>query len=232
MAGTVTLTRRDDLVVITVDNPPVNTITAAVRADLNAALDEIERGAKPRALLLRCAGKTFFSGADIGEFGGPPKEAEYRALWARFENQPVPVVVAMHGTVLGGGLELALACHYRFAAADARLGLPEVTLGIIPGAGGTQRLPRLLDSSMPSSMAICWKAHCSTRTICWPVAAGCGAPRSAGSIPPPVPRRSSRACARARSAISPIEWQASPQSRPCKRPNRCRLPRDWRSRNG
>ncbi len=144
MAGTVTLTRRDDIIVITVDNPPVNTITAGVRADLNAALDEIERGAKPRALLLRCAGKTFFSGADIGEFGGPPKESEYRALWARFENQPVPVVVAMHGTVLGGGLELALACHYRVAAADTRLGLPEVTLGIIPGAGGTQRLPRLI----------------------------------------------------------------------------------------
>ena len=144
MTGTVTLTRRDDIVVITADNPPVNTITAAVRADLNAALDEIERGEKPRALLLRCAGKTYFSGADIGEFSGPPKEAEYRALWARFENQPVPVVVAMHGTVLGGGLELALACHYRFAAADARLGLPEVTLGIIPGAGGTQRLPRLI----------------------------------------------------------------------------------------
>jgi 3-hydroxyacyl-CoA dehydrogenase len=144
MAGTVTLARRDDIVVITADNPPVNTITAAVRADLNAALDEIERGARPRALLLRCAGKTYFSGADISEFSGPPKEAEYRALWARFENQPVPVVVAMHGTVLGGGLELALACHYRFAAADARLGLPEVTLGIIPGAGGTQRLPRLI----------------------------------------------------------------------------------------
>jgi len=144
MAGTVTLTHHDGIAVITVDSPPVNTITAAVRADLNAALDEIERGAKPRALLLRCAGKTYFSGADIGEFAGPPKEAEYRALWARFENQPVPVVVAMHGTVLGGGLELALACHYRLAAADARLGLPEVTLGIIPGAGGTQRLPRLI----------------------------------------------------------------------------------------
>ena len=97
MAGTVTLTHHDGIAVITVDSPPVNTITAAVRADLNAALDEIERGAKPRALLLRCAGKTYFSGADIGEFAGPPKEAEYRALWARFENQPVPVVVAMHG---------------------------------------------------------------------------------------------------------------------------------------
>ena len=144
MAGTVTLTRRDGIAVITVDNPPVNTITAAVRADLNAALDEIERGARPGAVLLRCAGKTYFSGADISEFAGPPKEAEYRALWARFENQRVPVVVAMHGTVLGGGLELALACHYRLAAADARLGLPEVTLGIIPGAGGTQRLPRLI----------------------------------------------------------------------------------------
>jgi 3-hydroxyacyl-CoA dehydrogenase len=142
---TVSISRRDGIAVLTVDNPPVNTITAAVRADLNWALDELARDAAPsRAVLLLCAGKTFFSGADIGEFNGPPKEAEYRALFARLERLPVPVVAAMHGTVLGGGLEITLACHYRLAAADARLGLPEVTLGIIPGAGGTQRLPRLI----------------------------------------------------------------------------------------
>jgi len=86
----------------------------------------------------------FFSGADIGEFSGPPKEAEYRALFARFEGLDVPVVAAMHGTVMGGGLEIALACHYRVAAPGTRFGLPEVTLGIIPGAGGTQRMPRLI----------------------------------------------------------------------------------------
>jgi 3-hydroxyacyl-CoA dehydrogenase len=142
---TVSIARRDGIAVLTVDNPPVNTITAAVRADLNWALDELAHEAAPaRAVLLLCAGKTFFSGADIGEFSGPPKEAEYRALFARLEGLPVPVVAAMHGTVLGGGLEITLACHYRLAAPDARLGLPEVTLGIIPGAGGTQRLPRLI----------------------------------------------------------------------------------------
>jgi 3-hydroxyacyl-CoA dehydrogenase len=147
---TVASERDGPIVVITVDNPPVNTITAAVRAGLSQALADVERQLQraaadpPRAVLLRCAGKTSFSGADIGEFSGPPKEAEYRALFARFEGLPIPVIVAMHGTMLGGGLELSLACHYRVAASDARLGLPEVTLGIIPGAGGTQRLPRLI----------------------------------------------------------------------------------------
>jgi 3-hydroxyacyl-CoA dehydrogenase len=133
-----------DVAVLSIDNPPVNTITAALRSGLSAALDEVALLKDVRALLLRSVGNTFCSGADIGEFSGPPKEAEYRALFARFEALPVPVVVALHGTVLGGGLELALACHYRVAAPGTRLGLPEVTLGIIPGAGGTQRMPRLI----------------------------------------------------------------------------------------
>ncbi len=133
-----------ELAVITVANPPVNTIDAGVRDGLNAAMDTIERRKGLKGLLLRCEGSTFFSGADIGEFSGPPKEAEYRALFARFEALAVPVVVAMHGTVMGGGLEIALACHYRVAAPGTRFGLPEVTLGIIPGAGGTQRMPRLI----------------------------------------------------------------------------------------
>ncbi len=133
-----------EIAVIVVDNPPVNTITAAVRTGLNGALDRIAALPKLRAVLLRCEGRTFFSGADINEFGGPPKEAEYRALFARFENLAIPVVVAMHGTVLGGGVEFSLACHYRIAMPGTRFGMPEVTLGVIPGAGGTQRLPRLL----------------------------------------------------------------------------------------
>jgi len=133
-----------EIAVIVVDNPPVNTITAAVRAGLNAALERIAALPGLRAVLLRCAGRTFFSGADINEFSGPPKEAEYRALFARFETLPIPVVAAMHGTVLGGGVEFSLACHYRIALQGTRLGMPEVTLGVIPGAGGTQRLPRLL----------------------------------------------------------------------------------------
>ena len=86
-----------------------------------------------------CSGSTFFSGADIAEFGGPPQEEAYRALFRRFEGLPVPVIAAMHGTVLGGGLEISLACHYRIALPGTRFRLPEITLGIIPGAGGTQR---------------------------------------------------------------------------------------------
>src|SRR5207253_2475959 len=110
-------------------------ITAAVRAGLARGLDEVAALAGIKAVVLRCEGGTFFSGADIGEFNGPPREAEYRALFGRFEALPVPVIAAMHGTVLGGGLEIALACHYRIAAPGTRFGLPEVTLGIIPGAG-------------------------------------------------------------------------------------------------
>ena len=94
--------------------------------------------------MLRCAGNNFFTGADINEFSGPPKEAEYRELWAQFEGLQVPTIAAMHGSSIGGGLELALACHYRIATPTAKFMLPEVTLGIIPGAGGTQRLPRLI----------------------------------------------------------------------------------------
>ncbi len=96
-----------------------------------------------RGVLLLCEGSTFFSGADIGEFSGPPKEEEYRRLFNGYEALSVPVVAAMHGTVMGGGLEIALAWHYRVAAPGTRFSLPEVTLGIIPGAGGTQRMPRL-----------------------------------------------------------------------------------------
>ncbi len=140
----VSVQRHGGIAVVTVNNPPVNTITAAVRRDLGAALADLQRAQDLQAVILRCDGSTFFSGADIGEFSGPPREEEYRALFNGWENLTVPVVVAMHGTVMGGGLEIALACHYRVAAPGTRFGLPEVTLGIIPGAGGTQRLPRLI----------------------------------------------------------------------------------------
>jgi 3-hydroxyacyl-CoA dehydrogenase len=133
-----------DIAVITVNNPPVNTITAGVRSGLRAALGQVAALKAAKAVLVICEGSTWFSGADIGEFSGPPKEAEYRDLFRQFEQLPLPVVVAMHGTALGGGLEFALACHYRVAGPGARFGLPELTLGIIPGAGGTQRMPRLI----------------------------------------------------------------------------------------
>src|ERR1700692_4281373 len=133
-----------DIAVIAVNTPPVNTITASVREGLFRAIEEIRSSAALAAVVLCCEGSTFFSGADIGEFSGPPKEAEFRDLFRRLEQLPVPVVAGMHGVVMGGGLEIAWACHYRVAAPGTRFGLPEVTLGIIPGAGGTQRMPRLI----------------------------------------------------------------------------------------
>jgi 3-hydroxyacyl-CoA dehydrogenase len=136
--------REAEIALVIAHHPPVNTITAEVRTGLRGALDRIGQTHDFEAVLLLCEGSTFFSGADIGEFSGPPKEQEYHALFGAFENLAVPVVAAMHGTVLGGGLEIALACHYRIALESARFGMPEVTLGIIPGAGGTQRMPRLI----------------------------------------------------------------------------------------
>ncbi len=143
-ASVASVTLESGVAVIRVSNPPVNTIDAKVREGLFDALEEIQSFPDLQAVVLLCEGSTFFSGADIGEFAGPPKEEEYRRLFNRFEALPVPVVAAMHGTVMGGGLEIALACHYRVASPGTRFGLPEVTLGIIPGAGGTQRLPRLI----------------------------------------------------------------------------------------
>lgn len=140
----VTLEVSGGLAIISVNNPPVNTINAATRRELSQALADIGSRSDIRAVALLCEGSTFFSGADIGEFAGPPREEEYRELFGGLEALPVPVVAGMHGTVLGGGLEIALACHYRVAVAGTRFGLPEVTLGIIPGAGGTQRMPRLI----------------------------------------------------------------------------------------
>ena len=143
-APVVRLERDGELAVLVVHNPPVNTIDAPVRAGLQVAVQEIAADDTVRGVLLLCEGSTFFSGADMREFSGPPKEQEYRQLLGALEGMEVPLVAAMHGTVLGGGLEIALACHYRVAAPGTRFGMPEVTLGIIPGAGGTQRMPRLI----------------------------------------------------------------------------------------
>jgi 3-hydroxyacyl-CoA dehydrogenase len=130
--------------VLTIDSPPVNALSARVRGGV---LDGVRRAAADdavEAVLLICAGRTFVAGADITEFGKPPLPPSLAEVMAGIEDSPKPVVAAIHGTALGGGLELAMACHFRVAAPSARLGLPEVKLGLIPGAGGTQRLPRLV----------------------------------------------------------------------------------------
>jgi 3-hydroxyacyl-CoA dehydrogenase len=128
---------------LSIDNPPVNALSHPVRTGLAEGLDRAVADPGVDAIVIRAAGRTFPAGADLTEFGRPPAHPILPDLLARIEACPKPVVAAIHGQALGGGLELALACHYRLAAEDARVGLPEVTLGFVPGAGGTQRVPRL-----------------------------------------------------------------------------------------
>src|SRR5581483_2476469 len=144
MAELVEYRREAGVGVITVDNPPVNALGQAVRQGLLDALDRGLADPQAAALVLRGAGRTFMAGADIREFGKPPASPGLGAVIARYEASPKPLIAAIHGTALGGGLETALACHYRCALRSARVGFPEVKLGLLPGAGGTQRLPRLI----------------------------------------------------------------------------------------
>ncbi|MCA1749996.1 MAG: enoyl-CoA hydratase/isomerase family protein, partial [Sphingomonadales bacterium] len=136
--------RHDDVLVIISDNPPVNALGAAVRQGLKAGIEEALADEAIKAVVVRCDGRTFFAGADITEFGKPPREPGLGEVIDAFEDSPKPVVAAIHGTALGGGCEVALGCHYRVAVPSAKIGLPEVKLGLIPGAAGTQRLPRLV----------------------------------------------------------------------------------------
>ncbi len=143
MSEVVSYNREGNIGVITVNYPPVNALGQAVRSGLLAALEQGQKDAEAKALLLVCEGRTFIAGADIREFGKPMQEPTLPTLVNTFENSDKPLVAAIHGTALGGGLETALSCHYRVAVSSAKVGLPEVKLGLLPGAGGTQRLPRL-----------------------------------------------------------------------------------------
>lgn len=139
----VTTERHDEVFVIISNNPPVNALGAAVRQGLKAGIETAMADDAVKAVVIRCDGRTFFAGADITEFGKPPVEPGLHEVLAMIENCPKPVVAAIHGTALGGGLETALCCHYRVAVPSAKLGVPEVKLGLLPGGGGTQRLPRV-----------------------------------------------------------------------------------------
>ena len=143
MSDKIAYSRQGDIAVLTVQNPPVNALSHAVRQGLWDRMDQAEADAGVRAVLIVGEGRAFFAGADITEFGKPPLEPHLPDLINRIEASPLLVVASMHGVSLGGGLEVALGCHYRIAVPSAKVGLPEVHLGLIPGAGGTQRLPRL-----------------------------------------------------------------------------------------
>ena len=135
--------RHGDVLIVLSNNPPVNALGAAVRQGLVAAIEEAEADDAVKAVVIACEGQTFFAGADITEFGKPPVMPWLPTVVDRIETCTKPVVAAIHGTALGGGLEVALGCHYRVALPSAKLGTPEVKLGLLPGAGGTQRLPRV-----------------------------------------------------------------------------------------
>jgi 3-hydroxyacyl-CoA dehydrogenase len=140
----VKISRDGDVALVTIDNPPVNALSFHVREPLMQALVPLRDDASVAAIVIACAGRTFVAGADITEFGKPVQQPDLRALIVTLETITKPTVAAIHGTALGGGLELALGCHFRVADAGAKLGLPEVKLGLLPGGGGTVRLPRLV----------------------------------------------------------------------------------------
>jgi len=153
MTNPITTRRHGDILIIVSNNPPVNALGAAVRQGLVAGIQEAEGDDSVSAIVIACEGQTFFAGADITEFGKPPVMPWLPQVVDTIENCSKPVVAAIHGTALGGGLEVALGCHYRVAVAAAKLGVPEVKLGLLPGAGGTQRLPRV--AGVPRALEMC-----------------------------------------------------------------------------
>ncbi len=148
---------RDGIAVITVDAPPVNALSASVRQGIAAGMERATTDQSVKAIVLICSGRTFFAGADITEFGKPLVQPDLHAIQRQFEASDKLIVAAIHGTALGGGLELALTAHYRIAVPSARLGLPEVHLGLLPGAGGTQRLPRIVGPRAALDMMVSGK---------------------------------------------------------------------------
>ncbi|HEX8365853.1 MAG TPA: enoyl-CoA hydratase/isomerase family protein, partial [Allosphingosinicella sp.] len=145
MTSPISTRRHGDILIVTSNNPPVNALGHAVREGLVKAIEEADADEAVKAVVIACQGQTFFAGADISEFGTPKsfQPPMLPQVVDIIENCTKPVVAAIHGTAFGGGLEVALASHYRVAAPSAKLGVPEVKLGLLPGAGGTQRLPRV-----------------------------------------------------------------------------------------
>lgn len=162
MSDIVNTERREECLIIRVNNPPVNALGHAVRDGVVKSLTEV---GDARCVVLHCEGRTFFAGADITEFGKPPLSPSLPDMIAALENCPVPVVAAIHGMALGGGLESALGCDYRVIDRKARVGFPEIDLGIFPGAGGTQRAPRLAGIAATLAMTLDGKPVSAARAF-------------------------------------------------------------------
>jgi 3-hydroxyacyl-CoA dehydrogenase len=143
MPENVTFSKQGSIGIISVNNPPVNALSQTVRTGIESSVEKGIADEDVKAMVIICEGRTFIAGADIREFGKPPLKPFLPYLVQFIEDSPKPVIAAIHGTALGGGLEVSLGCHFRIALASAKMGLPEVKLGLLPGAGGTQRLPRL-----------------------------------------------------------------------------------------
>ena len=139
-----TIEKDGNISIITLNSPPVNALSAPVREGLHKGINEARNDGESEAIIIICEGRTFIAGADISEFGQEPKGPSLFEVQEFIEDSNKPVIAAIHGTALGGGLEVALTCHYRIAVPSAKCGLPEVNLGLLPGAGGTQRLPRVV----------------------------------------------------------------------------------------
>ncbi|PDT50924.1 MULTISPECIES: 3-hydroxyacyl-CoA dehydrogenase NAD-binding domain-containing protein [Sinorhizobium] len=154
MTNVVSVERKGAIAYVWIDSPPVNALSVSVRAGLNHAFASISRDADVRGVILACKGRTFIAGADITEFDKADLPPDINDVIRAIEDCGKPVVAAIHGTALGGGVEVALGCHYRVAVPDAKLGLPEVKLGLLPGGGGTQRLPRAVGPLVAVKMIV------------------------------------------------------------------------------
>ena len=165
MTSVVQMTREAGVALIRVDNPPVNALGHAVRVGLLQAFMAAERDGQVELIMLYCAGKTFIAGADIREFGQPAQAPILQELTLAIENGSKPSLAVLHGSVLGGGLEVALGCHYRIAHRATRFGLPETRLGLLPGGGGSQRLPRLVGVQSALDMIIGGEPIEATRAL-------------------------------------------------------------------
>ena len=152
MSGPVSYERKENIGIITVNNPPVNALSQAVRAGLSDCLKEALNDSAAEAVIVTGGGRTFMAGADISEFGKPTMSPDLNTVIFEYEDSSKPTIAALHGTPLGGGLEVSMGCHYRVANSKTLLGLPEVKLGLLPGAGGTQRLPRLVGPELALEM--------------------------------------------------------------------------------